>query len=171
MANKSKKANANKAGKEVTEEVIQAESKVEETKKPAKKESKGSSKSKSVKQTKSSKDSFFKSFKAELKKVTWPTFKQLVNNTAAVIAMVLIIAAVVFVLDFIFESINGLGINRLRTLVSNTTSSEVVLDENANTANVTEGNETVEANVVETENTAESAEDANTTSTETEVKE
>ena len=40
MANKSKKANANKAGKEVTEEVIQAESKVEETKKPAKRNQK-----------------------------------------------------------------------------------------------------------------------------------
>ena len=158
MANKSKKANVDKAEKEVTEEVIQAESKVEE-KKPAKKDSK-SSKSKSVKQTKSSKDSFFKSFKAELKKVTWPTFKQLVNNTAAVIAMVLIIAAVVFVLDFVFESINSLGINRLRTLVSNQTQAEFVVDDTA-----------TDANVVEEETTAENAEDANTTSTETEVKE
>lgn len=158
MANKSKKANVDKAEKEVTEEVIKTESKVEE-KKPAKKETK-SSKSKSVKQTKSSKDSFFKSFRAELKKVTWPTFKQLVNNTAAVIAMVLIIAAVVFVLDFVFESINSLGINRLRTLVSNQTQAEFVVD---NTA--------TDANVVEEETTAENAEDANTTSTETEVKE
>ena len=159
MANKSKKANVDKAEKEVTEEVIKTESKVEE-KKPAKKETK-SSKSKSVKQTKSSKDSFFKSFRAELKKVTWPTFKQLVNNTAAVIAMVLIIAAVVFVLDFVFESINSLGINRLRTLVSNQTQAESVVDENT----------TEDANVVEGETTAENAEDANTTSTETEVKE
>lgn len=159
MANKSKKANVDKAEKEVTEEVIKTESKVEE-KKPAKKETK-SSKSKSVKQTKSSKDSFFKSFRAELKKVTWPTFKQLVNNTAAVIAMVLIIAAVVFVLDFVFESINSLGINRLRTLVSNQTQAEFVVDEDA----------AEDANVVEGETTAENAEDANTTSTETEVKE
>jgi preprotein translocase subunit SecE len=167
MANKSKKANVNKDEKEMSEEVLQAESKVEETKKPAKKESKGSSKSKSVKQTKSSKDSFFKSFKAELKKVTWPTFKQLVNNTAAVIAMVLIIAAVVFVLDFIFESINGLGINRLRTLVSNSTSAELVVDENAEETS----EEAAAEGEVEGEETAENAEDANTTSTETEVKE
>ena len=34
---------------------------------------------------------FLKDFKAELKKVIWPTPKQLVNNTSAVLAIVLII--------------------------------------------------------------------------------
>ena len=38
------------------------------------------------------KKSFFKSFKAELKKVTWLTPKQLVNNTTAVIVIVLLTA-------------------------------------------------------------------------------
>ena len=33
---------------------------------------------------------FFKDFKAELKKVIWPTPKQLVNNTIAVVTIVLI---------------------------------------------------------------------------------
>ena len=51
------------------------------------------------------KTSFMKSFKAELKKVSWPTPKQLFNNTVAVLAIVIITAAIVFVLDFTFESI------------------------------------------------------------------
>ena len=39
---------------------------------------------------------FFKDFKAELKKVIWPTPKQIVNNTVAVITIVLITAVIVF---------------------------------------------------------------------------
>ena len=46
---------------------------------------------------------FFKDFKAELKKVVWPTPKQLLNNTSAVIAIVLISAVMVFILDIAFE--------------------------------------------------------------------
>ena len=34
---------------------------------------------------------FFKDFKGELKKVIWPTPKQLVNNTIAVVTIVLIL--------------------------------------------------------------------------------
>ena len=49
------------------------------------------------------KKQFFKDFKAELKKVIWPTPKQLVNNTTAVVAIVLVTAAIVFVLDVVFE--------------------------------------------------------------------
>ena len=49
---------------------------------------------------------FLKDFKAELKKVIWPTPKQLVNNTVAVVTIVLITAAIVFVLDLAFESVN-----------------------------------------------------------------
>ena len=61
---------------------------------------------KAKKDTKTKKH-FFKDFKAELKKVIWPTPKQLANNTFAVIVVVLIIAVVVFVLDFAFENINA----------------------------------------------------------------
>ena len=46
---------------------------------------------KSKKDTKNKK-SFFKDFKAELKKVIWPTPKQLVNNTVAVVVIVLVTA-------------------------------------------------------------------------------
>ena len=42
---------------------------------------------------------FFKDFKAELKKVIWPTPKQLVNNTVAVVIIVAIVGAIVFALD------------------------------------------------------------------------
>ena len=56
--------------------------------------------------------------RAELKKVTWPTRKELVNSTIAVIVIVVITAIIVFLLDVVFESVNTYGINRLRTVVS-----------------------------------------------------
>ena len=57
---------------------------------------------------------FFKDFKAELKKVIWPTPKQLVNNTVAVVTIVLITAAIVFVLDVVFDMMNKHGISKLQ---------------------------------------------------------
>ena len=60
---------------------------------------------------------FFKDFKAELKKVIWPTPKQLVNNTIAVITIVIITAAIVFVLDLAFGALNTYGIDKLKTKV------------------------------------------------------
>ena len=85
---------------------------------------------------------FFKDFKAELKKVIWPTPKQVVNNTVAVITIVLLTAAIVFVLDLTFETLNTQGVNRLRNVVgtseSNTVSEDNTLSnsiENAVTEN------------------------------------
>ena len=40
---------------------------------------------------------FFKDFKAELKRVIWPTPKQLVNNTTAVVTIVIITAIIVII--------------------------------------------------------------------------
>ena len=60
-----------------------------------------------------------KDFKAELKRVIWPTPKQLVNNTVAVITIVLLTAVIVFVLDVVFETLTNQGINRLRDVVIN----------------------------------------------------
>lgn len=60
---------------------------------------------------------FMKDFKAELKRVIWPTPKQLFNNTVAVITIVLITAVIVFVLDFAFEKMNEYGIEKLKTVV------------------------------------------------------
>ena len=94
---------------------------------------------KEVKNKKESKH-FFKDFKAELKKVIWPTPKQLVNNTVAVITIVLITGVIVFALDFAFESINTFGVNKLKDIVGyeNVISSEMVnevVEENTQTTN------------------------------------
>lgn len=73
---------------------------------------------------------FFKDFKAELKKVIWPTPKQLVNNTVAVVAIVLITAAIVFVLDAIFDLGNKYGITQLQSIVNEKFNSEEENTEN-----------------------------------------
>ncbi|OPZ89643.1 MAG: preprotein translocase subunit SecE [Firmicutes bacterium ADurb.Bin419] len=62
-------------------------------------------KNKKVKEKKIKK-SFLKESKAELKKVNWPTSKQLANDTATVIGIVLAVAIIVFILDFIFLELN-----------------------------------------------------------------
>ena len=61
---------------------------------------------------------FFKDFKAELKKVIWPTPKQLVNNTVAVVTIVLTTAIIVFVLDVVFDMGNKYGISHLQSIVN-----------------------------------------------------
>ena len=58
---------------------------------------------------------FWKDFKAELKKVVWPTSKQLVNSTVAVITIVLVSALIVFLLDLGFEAIKTHGLDKLQT--------------------------------------------------------
>lgn len=96
---------------------------------------------------------FFKDFKAELKRVIWPTPKQLVNNTVAVITIVLITAVIVFALDFVFKTVDDYGINKLKEVVgtrneeSNTTTSNEenndTTNNNANEANNTTTNNEV----------------------------
>lgn len=73
--------------------------------------------SKNDKKEKKENKHFFKDFKAELKRVIWPTPKQLVNNTIAVIVIVLITAAIVFALDLVFEFANKQGVNRVKKFV------------------------------------------------------
>ena len=101
----------------------------------------------SKKQSKDKKH-FFKDFKAELKRVIWPTPKQLLNNTVAVITIVLITAIIVFALDFTFEKMNEHGIEKIKSVVEsrktveNTTANETTqTDENA-TENAQDSNET-----------------------------
>ena len=73
---------------------------------------------------------FFKDFKAELKRVVWPTPKQLVNSTIAVITIVLVIGVTVFVLDMGFELLNKQnaklqsGLQEKYNVNTNTTSEE-----------------------------------------------
>ena len=102
---------------------------------------------KDTKKTKKERKSFFKDFRAELKKVVWPTPKQLVNNTAIVIGMILITAAIVFCLDVIFD-------NGYQFIVDK---SETVIQKIEGTNNSTE-NAVEEANAItEDEKTSENA--------------
>ncbi len=87
---------------------------------------------------------FFKDFKAELKKVIWPTPKQLANKTVAVVVIVLITAAIVFVLDLVFDMINEKGINKLKSNIKNKVVVENVVNNNDISANVINNAETVE---------------------------
>ena len=102
---------------------------------------------------------FFKDFKAELKRVIWPTPKQLLNNTSAVVAIVLISAVLVFVLDIAFEFGNKEIVYNLQSVVNDKYNGE----ENANTEN-TENNST-ETNSEESTST-EQQEDSTTTTEE-----
>ena len=98
---------------------------------------------------------FMKDFKAELKRVIWPTPKQLLNNTIAVITIVLVTAAIVFVLDLAFESINKYGIVKLKEMVQNTSTetTNTVVVENSNS---TENEVSTDTNNIENETTSES---------------
>lgn len=106
---------------------------------------------------------FWKDFKAELKKVVWPTPRQLINSTVAVITIVLVTALIVFVLDLGFEAIKTHGIDKLQAslqsnnsnTVENTTSEST--DEASSEATVTDGENTTEENSEETANTTEDA--------------
>ena len=99
---------------------------------------------------------FFKDFKAELKKVIWPTPKQLVNNTVAVVTIVLITAAIVFVLDVVFDMGNKYGISRLQNVVNeqfnpaeNNTTDNTTAEDNTTSdegANNTENNTETDGN-------------------------
>ena len=57
---------------------------------------------------------YFRELKSELKKVVWPTPKQVVKNTLIVLASVLIVGIFIWVFDFLA----GKGINALIDLIS-----------------------------------------------------
>ena len=109
---------------------------------------------------KKDKKHYFKDFKAELKKVIWPTPKQQVNNTITVIVMVLITAVIVFALDFIFETINEQGIERVKSIVSTEQTNEVTENQTTEAENT---ETTDQENAVQNESTSENVEENNTT--------
>ena len=94
------------------------------------------------KKIKKEKKHFFKDFKSELKRVTWPTGKQLVNNTVAVITIVFITAAIVFVLDLGFEMLNKYGINKLKSAVNSKNNQGTTVVENQEITNGQDANNT-----------------------------
>lgn len=118
---------------------------------------------------KENKKSFFKDFKAELKRVSWPTPKQLVNNTVAVISIVLIICAIVFVLDVIFESLNTYGVEKLKAIVTSS-SSETVEDHEGHDHELVEGENEVISSEAEVTTDAQ-ADETNSTETTNTVEE
>ena len=88
---------------------------------------------------------FFKDFKAELKRVVWPTPKQLVNSTVAVITIVLVIGVIVFALDMGFELLNKQNAklqSSLQEKYSNSVESNTISDESDEASS--EGSNTVE---------------------------
>lgn len=107
--------------------------------KPSKDNSKNSKSAKNEK----NKKSFWKDFKAELKKVVWLSPKQLANNTIAVLTIVLLTALIVFVLDLSFEAMNKYGVNQLKKVIS---TSNTVENSSNDTENTTENNENANTN-------------------------
>ncbi len=83
---------------------------------------------------------FWKDFRAELKKVIWPTKKQLVNNTIVVIAMVLVTTVIVLILDLAFEALNTYGINKVKQTVKDSISTTVDEDKSEGENNQEENN-------------------------------
>ena len=54
---------------------------------------------------------FFRDTKGEMKKVVWPSFKQVRNNLIVVLVFVLIAALLIFALDFVFKGILRSGLS------------------------------------------------------------
>ncbi len=55
---------------------------------------------------------WFTDMKAELKRVVWPSFKKVRQNTIIVLIFVFVVGAVIWVLDWLFSSGIALLINR-----------------------------------------------------------
>ena len=134
--------------------------------KEAKKKEKKMKDNTNKKDSKKDKRHFFKDVKAELKKVIWPTPKQLLNNTLAVIASVIIVGVIVFLLDLCFEKINTFGIEKLKTVVQSSQNEEAdnVIENDSTEDNVVENSETdnVQENI---EDSAEGSSEDNLEST------
>lgn len=107
---------------------------------------------------------YFKEFKAELKKVVWPTPKQLVNSTVAVLTIIGIVGVIVFVLNGAFNAMNEFGVEKLKSYVESsqaakedTAEDTTTNDENnsdENTADTVDGEESTET-LENTENNSE----------------
>ena len=46
---------------------------------------------------------WFREMRSELKKVSWPTFKQVLNNTGIVLTMILIVGAFIALFDVVWQ--------------------------------------------------------------------
>ncbi|HJJ10945.1 MAG TPA: preprotein translocase subunit SecE [Clostridiaceae bacterium] len=119
------------------------------------------------KKNKNPKKSFLKESKAELKKVSWPTPKSLANDTATVIGIVLVVAIIVFILDFIFLAFNeNVLIKAEEKIKGNNTVIEQTVnqssDENTESNTTTDETNTEDSNVTEETTTQENTENSGT---------
>ena len=46
---------------------------------------------------------YFRELKSEFKRISWPSFKQVKNNTGIVIAFIIILGVFIAIVDFIFN--------------------------------------------------------------------
>lgn len=60
---------------------------------------------------------FFKGVKTELKKVVWPTKKQLINNTLMVITLALAFALIIVGFDMLLEFADGKIWNAVKNMI------------------------------------------------------
>lgn len=49
---------------------------------------------------------FFKDMKSELKKVVWPSKRQVINNTLLVVALVVVVSLVVLGIDLVLKNVD-----------------------------------------------------------------
>ena len=56
---------------------------------------------------------WFREMRSELKKVVWPTRKQMINNTLIVLACVVVVGIFIWV----FDAVSGLFVNGIISLV------------------------------------------------------
>ena len=94
---------------------------------------------------------FFKDFKAEIKKVIWPTSKQLINTTAAIIAMVIIVGVIVFGLDLAFDAMNKYGLTKLQETVQKNDDTDNDSNSDENAEEEVDDTETIDNETVEEE--------------------
>jgi preprotein translocase subunit SecE len=111
-------------------------------------------KNKNKKNVKEQKSSFIKESRAELKKVSWPTPKELANDTATVIGIVLVVAIIVVILDFLFLRFNEDVLYKAEQNIRNKATTTQVVEQPNNEENQEQNNETPdsESNPETTEN-------------------
>ena len=101
---------------------------------------------------------YFKDVKGEMKKVVWPTFKQVKNNTIIVLISIILVGILIWVLDIAFAKTLGTVVEKYGNSTSN--SSVDFTSENALPEGVEVETEEDGANEDGTEAETETAENA-----------
>jgi|GEM_PF-356420 len=71
---------------------------------------------------------FFKEYRGELKKISWPTMAEVIKNTMITLAAVLMIGVVIWVFDFAITSLRDAVIAIDKTSGSDVSASDVIPD-------------------------------------------